>query len=341
MMDTTSSPSRHRKAWLAAACLLLLSSAAVAQGRSTLANYQRDLQELFTRVFTAPTDNERYNANEQAVQLFADALEQDNSFFWRWDFGKSVSVLTASTKKFRVITWPVVRDNGEYECFGFVQAYDEREGRYQVYILNDKSEEILNREESLLSPDNWFGAVYQELVETKHDGKEYYTLIGWSGCDNLTQRKVIEPICFRANSAKPQFGQALFRRDKNRRRVVLEYSAKAMVNVHYDEQYTRTMVNKKVKGKKGRIYNIQEAHDVKSPMIILDEVAPMIPGMEGLFQYYVPTGTEMAYLFREGKWELNTNAHGCDSNPRLNKEFAPLPKAEPAYMMRNGTDTKN
>lgn len=315
----------------ALSALFFFSGQAFAQDKNEMSRYQGQLQSLFDKVFNAATDNERYNANEQVVQLFSEALSVDNSFFWKWDFGTSVSVLSSSDKKFKVISWPVVRDNGEYECFGFVQAYDEKDEEYQVYVLNDMSDEIMNAQESLLGPENWLGAVYQELVETKYDGKVFYTLIGWTGVNSLVQRKVIEPIYFRSGGSRPQFGQALFRREKNLRRIVLEYSRTAMVNVHYDEQYTRTVVNKKVKGKKGRVYNVQENVDTKEKMILFDEIAPMIPGMEGLPHCYVPTGIECALIFREGKWELNSHAQGRSNDSRLNKEFSPLPKTDPSY----------
>lgn len=319
-----------RRSLLLAAIVLSTAGMANAQSKETMTDYQNQLQQLFDRVANAPTDNERYNANELAVQLFEEALKQENSFFWKWQFGNQVSVLTSSDKQFRIITWAVIRDNGEWECFGFVQSYNSKNEDYDVYVLNDMSDEIISREEVVLGPENWLGSVYQELIETKHEGRMYYTLLGWTGCNNLTQRKVIEPICFRASSSKPQFGQPLFRREKNLRRVVLEYARGAMVNVRFDEQTVRTFENKKVK-KKGRVYNVQVQHEEKMKMILFDEVAPMLPGMEGLYSQYVPTGTELAYLFVNGRWELRDNAEGRLADPKLNKEFEPLPKNAPAY----------
>ena len=301
-----------------------------AQNRDVMSAYQRNMQPLLEKIMNAPTDNERYNANEQFVQLFEEALNVEESIHWKWDLGTYVSVLTSSDRQFRIITWPVVRDNGEYECFGFVQSYNAKAEQYDVYVLHDKSDEIISANEVVLEPENWLGCVYQELVETKHEGKEYYTLIGWSGVNALTQRKVIEPICFRGTGSKPQFGQALFRREKNLRRVVLDYSSRAMVNVRFDEQVVRTYENKKVK-KKGRTINVQVPKEEKMKMILFDEIAPMLPGMEGLPQYYVPTGTEMAYVFNNGRWELRDNAQGRLDDQKLNKEFEPLPKTEPSY----------
>ena len=315
---------------LFALMLLPLATSLHAQNREIMSTYERNMQPLVEKVSGAATDNERYNANELLVQMFDEALNVEDSFQWKWDLGTYVSVLTSSDRQFRVITWPVVRDNGEYECFGFVQSYNPKTEQYDAYALHDKSDEIISAEEVLLEPENWLGCVYQELVETKHDGKMYYTLIGWSGVNALTQRKVIEPVCFRSNSSKPQFGQALFRREKNLRRVVLEYSSRAMVNVRFDEQVVRTYENKKIK-KKGRTINMQVPKEEKMKMILFDEIAPMLPGMEGLPQYYAPTGVEMAYVFNNGRWELRDNAQGRLADPKLNKDFEPLPKTDPAY----------
>lgn len=309
----------------------LLSAGLFAQNRDVMSAYQRNMQPLLEKITGAPTDNERYNANELFVQLFDEALHVDESIEWDWDFGNAVSVLTSSDRQFRIITWPVVRDNGEYECFGFVQSFNSKSEQYDVFVLHDKSDEMISVSEQVLDPDNWYGSVYQELIEAKHDGKMSYTLLGWTGVNALVQRKVIEPITFRAG--RPQFGQALFRREKNLRRVVLEYSSNAMVNLRYDQQIVRTYENKKVK-KKGRTINTQVPKEEKMKMILFDEVAPMLPGMEGLPQYYAPTGIELAYIFRDGRWELRENAQGRLSDPKLNKEFEPLPKEEPAYKMK-------
>ena len=316
------------------ACLL---AAAVplcgaAQRSEEMARYQADLLNLFHTVFHAPTDNERYNANEQAVDLFREALQQEDAARWQWQLGNEVSTLASPDDRFRLITWAVARDNGEHECFGFVSVTDD-EGLETVYTLHDKSDDIPNPEESVLSSDNWYGSVYQTIIETKHEGRTYYTLLGWTAVNALTQRKVIEPIVFKGSKGVPQFGQNLFRREKNRRRKVLQYASTAMVNLRYDEQYVRIYHNEKKKGRHGRTYTVQVPKDNRRKIIIFDEIGPMVQGMEGLFQYYVPTGTEQAYLFDDGKWVLQKYAFGEDPNEALNKEFEPLPKTVPAYQL--------
>ena len=56
-----------------------------------------------------------------------------------------------------------------------------------------------------------------------------------------------------------------------------------------------------------------------------------VTGMEGLFQYYVPSGLELAYAWVDGKWELRHGAQGRLADKKLNKSFTPLPKSAPSY----------
>ncbi len=316
---------------------MLLATMAVAavqaQDKAVMSQHQKRLASLLELASTAPTDNERYLASEQAVGELTAALDEEGSERWKWQLPTVASVLASPDGQLRIFTWAVVRDNGEFECFGAVQFYNDREEEYQYLLLNDKSEEIMNREESVLSASNWFGAVYQDIIQTSHAGKTYYTLLGWNGVDNLTERKIIEPVVLRGGV--PQFGAPLFRRERNLRRVVLEYRNDAMVNLSYEEQFVEEVQRDRVKVKGSNRYRtVEKRKQHKEKMIIFDEVEPQIAGMEGLFQYYVPSGLELAYAFVDGKWELRNGAQGRLKDKKLNKAFEPLPKSAPAYGSR-------
>jgi hypothetical protein len=367
-----------KKMLLLALLHVMISSSVCGQDKDAMGRHQRVLKTLFTRVEGAATDNERYLASEEAMQQLLAALDEESSQRWRWELGDYVSVLTSGDGKLRVFSWAVVRDDGEFECFGVMQYYDEREEEYRHTVLTDKSDEIVNREETVLDASHWLGAVYQSLIETRAGDRTYYTLLGWNGVDKLTQRKIIEPICFKSGGSTPQFGQNIFRKEPNLRRIVLEYKHDAMVNLSYEEQYlhltervrprrssgfslssffsnlfsspsrsrrrgrgrgrasrpvataARTSAAVKSNNKNRPTY---KTTDKKQLMIIFDQVAPQVPGMEGLYQYYVPSGVEMAYLFNDGKWELYDTAQGRDPNKKLNKEFEPMEKPAPAYQV--------
>ena len=314
-----------------------------AQNKVIMSKYQSDLQVLFDQVYNAPDEAMRFRASEEALTLFQQALAEENAFRWQWDFGSLVSVLTAPDGRFRIITWHVRNDDYEYECYGLLQVYSDKAEGYVVHTLVDRSADMVNRQESTLAPDNWFGAVYQELVATTHDGKTYYTLLGWSGVDCLTQRKVIEPLTFKGAAATPQFGMPLFKKERNLRRIVLEYRADAMVNLRYEEQFVQVVERVRPKQKRSRRRKkgrpvvqapTEKVTETKELMILFDEVAPQVPGMEGLYQYYVPSGVEMAYVWDNGKWVLRDGAQGRVADKKLNKAFSPIDKAAPAYKLR-------
>ena len=311
-----------------AVLLLLVCGVATGQDKGHMAAHERRLAELLERTATAATDNERYLASEEAVDALRDALDETGSMGWRWTLPRSASVLTSPDGRLRVFTWAVVRDNGEFECFGAVQFYNERTQAWEHEVLHDRSEEIMNREESLLSADNWLGAIYQDLIQTTAGDRTYYTLLGWNGVDNLTDRRVIEPVMMRGGV--PQFGAPVFRGERNLRRVVLEYRGDAAVQMAWDEQTVEEVTRERVK-EKGRYRTVERRKEHKEKVIIFDEVEPQVEGMEGLFQYYVPSGRELGYAWVDGKWELRQGAQGRLTDKKLNKSFAPLPKAAPGY----------
>lgn len=310
--------------------MLLVGGTAAGQNKARMAQYQEQLVQLFGRVSSAPTDNERYHASEDAVGLLSQALDEEQSERWQWTLPRSVSVLTSPDGHLRIFSWAVVRDDGEYECFGAIQFYNDHDEEYQYLILNDKSDEMVNREESVLSADNWFGSIYQELIQTTAGDRTYYTLLGWTGVDFLTDRRVIEPVTLRGGV--PQFGAPLFRRERNLRRVVLEYREGAAVQLAYEEQTVQQVTRERVKVRgTNRYRTVEKTKDHKEKMIIFDEIEPQVTGMEGLFQYYVPSGLELAYAWVDGKWEQRQGAQGRLKDKKLNKNFEPLPKGAPSY----------
>jgi hypothetical protein len=308
--------------------LMLACGVAAGQDRARMAAHQQRLTGLLERVASAPTDNERYLASEEAVDALRDALDEPQSERWHWQLPLSASVLTSPDGHLRIFTWAVVRDNGEFECFGAVQYYNDRTEAYEHEVLHDKRDDLLNREESLLSADNWLGAIYQDLIQTTAGDRTYYTLLGWNGVDNLTDMRVIEPVLIKGGV--PQFGAAVFRRERNLRRVVLEYRGDAAVQMAFDEQTVQTVERERVKVK-GRYRTVEKTREHKEKVIIFDEVEPQIEGMAGLFQYYVPSGLELAYAWVDGKWELRHGTQGRLTDKKLNKTFAPLPKTAPSY----------
>lgn len=150
----------------------------------------------------------------------------------------------------------------------------------------------LNRMNSKLVSNDWYGAVYYALIEKEVNKKTVYTLLGWNGNTASSNIKIIDILSFSPDGS-PIFGDFIFKTAEGiKPRVVIEYAKNANALVRFDLQ--------KLLLKKGRRVKAQSEW-----MIVMDRLAPMAANMEGIRKYYVPTGdTYDAYIFREGFWLL-------------------------------------
>ncbi|MDD4002333.1 MAG: hypothetical protein PHU35_06030, partial [Bacteroidales bacterium] len=289
------------------------------------------LKELMNLIFDAPTDNERFNANEKFIEVMDQVLSMNNSFNYPFSQLNRVSNLKSSDNKFRIFTWAVVSQDRSYENFGFIQSKNEISGEYEVYKLNDKSEEIFNPEFDKCDNDNWFGAVYFELLTNKYEDRTFYTLLGVDGNNIYTKRKVIEPILFKSRSGKPEFGANQFYKQKDKRRIVFEYNSEARFFMKWDNQYyedkqrgkKQSLISSIFNKKSNQIRtNAPEAPVVREEMIVYEVLEPMFEGLEGKTQFYVSSGYVNGFKFEKGRWRL------VESVLPRNKEEKETPRIE-------------
>lgn len=308
---------------------LLFGFFSYSQNKELMTKYESSLRELFFKTYNEPTDNERYNANEQAISLLTEALNEHRSFHWTWSSLKEIiSILESKDKKIRVFTWPIIRDNGEYECFGLMQVENEKTNEYDIIPLIDKSDAIISPEEAVLSSNNWYGVVYYDLITTKYEDKTYYTLLGWTGNNPVYQKKVIETLSFKSFSTNPVFGQRIFHKESKRRRVIFEYSKNANMVLEYGNQHY--VESKKIKKTRTKPAKVVET-EFKEDMIIFDVLESHLDGLGNLPQYYIPNGETNAYSWDKNKWVLKENIL-----PRIKKNKKldnpqPYVKDKPSY----------
>lgn len=264
------------------------------------------LKPLMEEMLSAGTDNERFAANEKFISNLEDALNWEKSFSYNFPTLKDISIITSPDKQFKIFTWAIVSESGDYENFGFVQSKNSSNGEYEVYRLFDKSDYCFQPEIEKLNDSTWFGAVYYDLIVTKNEGNTYYTLLGWDGNNIYSRRKIIEPITFRKGSGRPIFGQTVFYKDKDRKRYIFEYSTETTFNLKYDLQYYNISSNKKAKSTllhKAKPFEVEAPETEKRQMIFFDILEPMSSGMDGFTQGYVPSGEVTGLYFEDGRWK--------------------------------------
>lgn len=279
---------------------------------SVFTEFEDTLKKLGPIILNGKDDFVRYEANEKFLMLFEEALTIDDSFDYPFDSLITISRLVSPDKKFKIFSWNLPLADGTYEHFGIIQSYNSRKKQYDIYLLQDKSDEIITLEYQVLNENNWYGAHYYKLIYIKSRSKQYYTLLGWDGNDNLSTKKVIEILSFRS-TGKPVFGAYIFRNYKKRtKRIIFEYSSRAAMTLTYSTQhYDVVTVKRKKRGpRKNNKWKKQKAEEkkinrkkIKAKMIIFDRLVPLDLSLEGQYQFYVPvTHIYDALIFQKGKW---------------------------------------
>lgn len=285
---------------------VLSTNKSFSQESYNMLGFELQLEPLMNEMFEAKNANERFAANDKFLTTMEDALLFENSFSYHFEKLSKISILTSKDKQFRILTWAIVNQEGEWENYGYVQARNAEDGTYEVYRLYDKSDEITDPETQKLDDSTWFGAVYYDLIQTKADNATIYTLLGWDGNNIYSRRKIIEPISFKRNSGKPIFGKNIFYKEKDRMRFIFEYSTQTNFTLKYGEQYYEVEGQTKTKSTlfhKARPFEVEPPKTAKEKLIFFDLLEPENPSMAGLTQYYVPSGEVVGLKFENNKWK--------------------------------------
>lgn len=236
----------------------------------------------------------RFLACRGMIPALVRALKVPNSFHYKFDRLKNVSIQYPQDSSFRIFTWQLYVDKDDYRYYGAIQM---NTPELKLYPLIDRSANVTDMEQEILSADKWYGAVYYNLKECKNSQGKYYLLFGFDGYQFFNKRKLIDVLTF-GKDGKPVFGAPIFvnaEKDKptrTKKRVFLEYSAASSVKLNYDEALE---------------------------MIVFDHLIPM-QGQYNEGTVHVPDGSYEAYKFEKGVWKyLPTVLHAImDEAPRPN-----------------------
>jgi hypothetical protein len=215
--------------------------------------------------------------------LLLDILKSPISFDFVFDSLKTLSALKSSDGQVRIFTWFLQsRETGTFNYFGLIQKRNAKTGKFSIHGLMEKKHDTDFAEINVLKVDEWYGAVYYDIIERKINKKICYFLLGWQGHDRLSTRKVIEVLDFDFWD-NVDFGMPVFMGQpgpKIKYRVVFEFAASAVMLLRYDK---------------------------KKRMLVFDHLSPSSPSLKGNFSSYGPDFTYDGYRFRKGKWIYRKN----------------------------------
>jgi len=248
---------------------------------SHLPAFQDSLLSLSKQFINNESEPERYNANYQFIKTLVETLKEPKSFYFEFDSLKTISIVNAPDKKFRIFTWHVLNDDGSYRFYGTIQL-NTSDGKLKLFPLSDYSAFIQNPATQDLKTEEWFAAQYYPVLEVNQTtANPYYVLLGWKGKNTNSTQKVIEVLRF--VNGIPYFGLAVF--DGNtqyagNKRIIFEYSREVSMYLKYD-------------------YNKEK--------LVFDHLAPINSEFKNDYSKYGPDMTYDAFQVSKGRLKFQSN----------------------------------
>lgn len=283
----------------------------------------KDSIDHYSAMVIFPENKEHQSESNSDLSYFVrKALQQEKSIDYRgFDSLKNISVLTSDDKKLRVVSWTMPLIEGGYKYFGYVQSYDKKNKRLRIFELEDKTDNITYAERKTLRKEKWYGAHYYKIITTKKSRKKIiYTLLGWKGFNEFSNKKVIELITLRSDG-EPVFGYPLFkindmkhRVNSRPRRIVFTYSKRAPMILDYGKHHIVKVKKKKqikiIKDIKKGFSAQEDLKDekvkkkrIEANMITFDRLISLNEETEGINEFLIPEVNIIdAFVFEKGKW---------------------------------------
>ncbi|MCK4661223.1 MAG: hypothetical protein KAT68_00045 [Bacteroidales bacterium] len=259
--------------------ILFFLNTLLAQEADILSLKQKEdtLKLYFSLIKNSSNDDEIKEINNNIIKIMENVLTNSLSFDYPFDSLNYMGKLKSPDKLFRIYNWNLNYNDGSYEYFGYIQYYDKKKKEYNNYQLIDLSEKIDDAEFVMLNYQKWYGALYYKIIPVKFANKKYYTLLGWDGNNDYTNKKIIEILYF-SKSGKPYFGKNIFKIKKIRKkRIIFEYANMASMTLRYDD---------------------------KLKMIVFDHLSPSKPIYKEQYEYYGPDFSYDGLFFKNGKWNF-------------------------------------
>lgn len=245
------------------------------------------IEKIAYSIINHPDEDERLEANFRLIKALVKMMKMPHSFDYPFDSVKSIGMIKDQHNSFRIFSWHYKSNDDFYRYYGVIQKNNPTKVEY--YPFFDFSDKIENAPDSTLSNTRWYGSHYYSMVEHKVKGTKVYTLLGWKGYSQKSNKKVIETLTF-TKEGKPVFGQkAMIQnpidQDKDseaifKNRVIFEFNGNATMLLRYLP---------------------------KEKMIIFDHMVPANESAKGYYEAYLPDLSYDGLKFKGGKWILQQN----------------------------------
>lgn len=246
----------------------------------SLAETEDSIAYYHSLILKVQTDKERMALSDNMRNLFIAVLDDEQVFDYPFDKLR-ISKIKSSDGRVRIFNWNVPLTSGTHWYVAFLLTKTDRKGRMEWTELKCMKNPPSNLEFQVFNQKKWPGALYYEIIPMEKKNCKKYALLGWEGKDNLSTRKVVEIMTIGGKN-NIRFGDDVFKDGTNafKKRYVLEYSKEVSVVLKYYPEHG---------------------------CIVMDELAPKNPVMEGIYSEYGPLGQYNLLRLHKGEWILEKN----------------------------------
>lgn len=241
------------------------------------------LTDHLSELYSGRIDADLEGANAGIKRELGAILGSDSAFTASFN-GVPMDRVDAPDGSFRLFTWRVSPGDGSHLFEGMLLVA--KGNKQQLFELRDMTASIARPTTTQLSPENWYGATYYDVVPVKRGGRTYYTLLGWKGFSTVETRKVIDVLDLNGNM--PKFGAPLFPGGRQRQqRMIYGFSAQASMLLRWEPS---------------------------SKMIVLDHLSPIRPEFDGQPAFMAPDLSYDSFTWDKDHWryERDIDARGKD-----------------------------
>ncbi len=271
--------------WLMLAGHVLIAEGIDAQTESQLAT-------LYAQVNSLDDPDARMEASQAFKEALKEQLYSPDALEYPFDSLRMCKMLSPD-KRFRIFNWNVPIANGAEYYEAILMIPDPKTGMVKLIDLVDDSAEMDKVESRVCKPENWFGALYYDIIPFKKSGGEHYILLGWDGDSRITNKKVIDVISLSGSTVR--FGAPVFKTEEGmKKRILFTYAEQISMSIVYQEKEER---------------------------IIFDHLAPRDQSLKGQYQFYGPDMSHDALAFKKGKWYWVSNVEFKRKRTGKDKDF--------------------
>ncbi|MBK0381701.1 hypothetical protein I5M32_01895 [Pedobacter sp. SD-b] len=265
------------------ACILLAETLC-GYSQSKISLQEDSLKVLGTQFTSDSLESNRIKANYDFIRLFVSSLKEKNSFAYPYSqLTNFISIKKSDDDKFRTFTWFTQLDDGSYRYYGAIQINNPN--KLELYPLVDNTQNLKisdNLADTTLQTNQWYGAIYYNILPVLGIKNPYYILFGWKGKDLRSNSKIIETLSF--DKGKPVFGDQVLEDGQKpndfHSRIVFNYTKDADMMLKY------------VKNDK---------------IIVFDHLVAPSDKLKGMTDLYAPDLSYDGYKFKSGKWVFQEN----------------------------------